>query len=96
MQSTPKPPQGAVERFLALGECTGIISDVMDELGIPAGVVGASMLQPTMPGKLIFGPALTVRNIAAARRSARGARRRTSTGWRSSRRTTWPRTATCW
>ena len=34
MQSTPKPPAGAVERFLALGECTSLISDVMDELGI--------------------------------------------------------------
>ena len=37
MQSTPKPPSGAVERFLALGDCSGIISDVMDELGIPRG-----------------------------------------------------------
>ena len=64
MQSTPKPPSGAAERFLALGDCTGIISDVMDELGIPAGVVGASVLKPTMPGQLICGPALTVRNIA--------------------------------
>ena len=64
MQSTPKPPSGAVERFLALGDCSGIISDVMDELGIPAGVVGASTLKPTMPGQVICGPALTVRNIA--------------------------------
>src|SRR4029079_13329306 len=63
MQSTPKPPAGAVERFLKLGDCTGIISDVMDELGIPAGVVGASVLRPTMPGRVICGPALTVRNI---------------------------------
>jgi hypothetical protein len=23
MQSTPKPPSGAVERFLALGDCSG-------------------------------------------------------------------------
>ena len=64
MQSTPKPPSGAVERFLALGDCSGIISDVMDELGIPAGVVGASTLKPTIPGQVICGPALTVRNIA--------------------------------
>ena len=63
MQSTPKPPPGAVERFLALGECTSLISDVMDELGIPEGAIGASMLKPTLPGKLICGPALTVRNI---------------------------------
>ena len=64
MQSTPKPPSGAVERFLALGDCSGIISDVIDELGIPAGVVGASTLKPTIPGQVICGPALTVRNIA--------------------------------
>jgi regulator of RNase E activity RraA len=64
MQSTPKPPAGAVERFLALGDCSGIVSDVMDELGIPAGVIGASVLKPTIPGQLLCGPALTVRNIA--------------------------------
>jgi len=33
MQSTPKPPDGAVGRFIALGECSSLISDVMDELG---------------------------------------------------------------
>jgi 4-hydroxy-4-methyl-2-oxoglutarate aldolase len=64
MQSTPKPPAGAVERFLALGECTSLISDVMDELGVPEGVIGATTLKPTLPGQLICGPALTVRNIA--------------------------------
>jgi regulator of RNase E activity RraA len=64
MHSTPKPPAGAVARFLALGDCSGIISDVMDELQIPAGVIGASVLRPTMPGHIVCGPALTVRNIA--------------------------------
>jgi 4-hydroxy-4-methyl-2-oxoglutarate aldolase len=64
MTSTPKPPAGAVERFLALGECTSLISDVMDDLGVPEGAIGASTLRPTLPGKLICGPALTVRNIA--------------------------------
>jgi regulator of RNase E activity RraA len=34
----------------------------MDELGIP-GVVGASVLKPTLAGARIVGPALTVRNI---------------------------------
>lgn len=64
MTSTPKPPAGAVERFLALGECTSLVSDVMDDLGIPEGAIGATTLRPTLPGKLICGPALTVRNIA--------------------------------
>jgi len=63
MQSTPKPPADAVERFLALGECSSLISDVMDELGVPQGAIGAATLKPTLPGKLVVGPALTVRNI---------------------------------
>jgi regulator of RNase E activity RraA len=64
MTSTPKPPAGAVERFLALGECTSLVCDVMDELGIPEGAIGATTLKPTLPGKVVCGPALTVRNIA--------------------------------
>ena len=52
-----------LERFRALGECTSLVSDVMDELGVPEGVIGATVLKPTLPGKLIVGPALTVRNI---------------------------------
>src|SRR3984957_13052819 len=63
MQSTPKPPDGAVGRFIALGECSNLISDAMDELGIPEGAISASVLKPTLPGKLLVGPALTVRNI---------------------------------
>jgi len=53
LMAVPRPPQGAVERFKALGDSTGIISDSMDELGIPCGVVGASVLRPTMPGSTV-------------------------------------------
>jgi 4-hydroxy-4-methyl-2-oxoglutarate aldolase len=63
LMAVPRPPQGVIERLLALGDPTGIISDTMDELGIPAGVIGASVLKPTIAGKTIAGPALTVRNI---------------------------------
>jgi hypothetical protein len=42
LMQVPRPPQGAVEAFLALGDPTGIVADAMDELGIPCGVVGAS------------------------------------------------------
>jgi regulator of RNase E activity RraA len=52
-----------VERFMALGDPTGIIADTMDELGIPPGVIGASVLRPTIAGTTMVGPALTVRNI---------------------------------
>ena len=63
LMTVPRPPSGAVERLLALGDPTGIISDTMDELGIPYGAIGASVLKPTIAGKTIVGPALTVRNI---------------------------------
>jgi regulator of RNase E activity RraA len=59
----PRPPEGVVARFLALDDTTGTVSDSMDELGIPAGVIGASVLRPTIAGKTIVGPALTLRNI---------------------------------
>jgi regulator of RNase E activity RraA len=63
LMQVPRPPQGVIEGFRALGDATGIVSDVMDELGIPCGVVGAHILRPTIPGSCIVGPALTVRNI---------------------------------
>jgi 4-hydroxy-4-methyl-2-oxoglutarate aldolase len=63
MMQVPRPPDGMVARFLALGDPTGIISDTMDELGIPSGIVGASVLRPTITGKTMVGPALTLRNI---------------------------------
>jgi 4-hydroxy-4-methyl-2-oxoglutarate aldolase len=74
MMSVPRPPAGIVERFMALGDPTGIVSDVMDELGIPAGVIGASILKPTLPGTIIIGPALTVRNILQRRDPLEAAR----------------------
>ena len=43
MMETLRPPEGIIEGFRALGDASGIVSDVMDELGI-TGVVGASVL----------------------------------------------------
>src|SRR5262249_47884006 len=62
MMEVPRPPKGLIEGFQALGDATGIVSDVMDVLGI-TGVIGASVLKPTMPGAIAVGPALTLRNI---------------------------------
>jgi regulator of RNase E activity RraA len=59
---TPPPPEGLIAGFRSLGDSSGIVSDVMDEIGI-TGVIGASVLRPTIPGSCIVGPALTVRNI---------------------------------
>jgi 4-hydroxy-4-methyl-2-oxoglutarate aldolase len=76
LMHVPRPPQGAVAAFLALGDATGIVSDAMDELGIPCGVVGAHVLKPTIPGTVIVGPALTIRNVAQRTDALEGARAR--------------------
>jgi len=74
MMTVPRPPQGVVERFMALGDPSGVVSDAMDELGVPPGVIGASVLRPTLPGTTIVGPALTVRNILQRTNPLDGAR----------------------
>jgi hypothetical protein len=50
LMEAPRPPEGIVEGFRALGDASGIVSDVMDELGI-TGVIGASVLKPTIAGR---------------------------------------------
>ena len=74
IMEAPRPPEGIIEGFLALGDPSGIVSDAMDELGI-TGVIGASALQPTIAGSCIVGPALTVRNIVQREHVYEAARR---------------------
>jgi len=74
LMATPRPPEGIIDGFRALGDVTGIVSDAMDELGI-TGVIGASVLKPTIPGSSIVGPALTVRNIVQREQVYEAARR---------------------
>ena len=74
MVEAPRPPEGIIEGFRALGDASGIVSDVMDELGI-TGVIGGSVLKPTMAGQSIVGPALTVRNIMQREHVYEAARR---------------------
>jgi 4-hydroxy-4-methyl-2-oxoglutarate aldolase len=74
MMAVPRLPEGVVARLKAIDGPTGIISDTMDELGIPCGVIGASVLKPTIPGTTIVGPALTVRNILQRIDPLKGAR----------------------
>jgi 4-hydroxy-4-methyl-2-oxoglutarate aldolase len=62
LMETPRPPAGVIEGFKSLGDASGIVSDVLDQLGI-TGAIGASMLKPTLPGACIVGPALTLRSI---------------------------------
>jgi 4-hydroxy-4-methyl-2-oxoglutarate aldolase len=74
LMESPRAPAGILEGFRALGDASGIVSDVMDELGI-TGVVGASVLKPTLAGSCIVGPALTVRNILQREHVYEAARR---------------------
>jgi len=74
LMATPRPPEGIIDGFRALRDVTGIVSDAMDELGI-TGVIGASVLKPTIPGSSIVGPALTVRNIVQREHVYEAARR---------------------
>jgi regulator of RNase E activity RraA len=74
LMEAPRPPAGIIEGFRELGDASGIVSDVMDELGI-TGVIGASVLKPTIAGRAIVGPALTVRNIMQREHVYEAARR---------------------
>jgi 4-hydroxy-4-methyl-2-oxoglutarate aldolase len=74
MLETPRPADGIIEGFTALGDASGVVSDVMDELGI-TGVIGASVLKPTITGSRIVGSALTVRNIVQREHVYQAARR---------------------
>ena len=66
--TVPRPPDGVIERYRKLGDASGIVSDVMDELGIPAG--RDRSFRPASrrcQASTIIGPALTVRNILQRR-----------------------------
>ncbi len=62
LMEVPRPERGLIDGFRALGDASGVVSDILDELGI-TGAVAASVLRPTIVGRSIVGPALTVRNV---------------------------------
>jgi regulator of RNase E activity RraA len=74
LMETPRPPAGLIEGYRSLGHASGILSDIMDELGI-TGAIAASVLRPTMQGVCIAGPALTVRNMIQREHPYEAARR---------------------
>jgi 4-hydroxy-4-methyl-2-oxoglutarate aldolase len=74
LMEAPRPPAGIIEGYKALGHASGVVSDIMDELGI-TGVIGSSVLKPTMTDTCIVGTALTVRNMIQREHSYETARR---------------------
>lgn len=57
----PRLPAELRQRYTALDDLTGAVSDAMDNLGL-FGAVPASTLVPTLPGTRLVGQAVTVRN----------------------------------
>jgi regulator of RNase E activity RraA len=58
----PRVSPAVIDRFLALEDLSGTVSDVLDKLGY-RGVVGASILIPTITTARVVGNAVTVRNV---------------------------------
>lgn len=58
----PRPPPGVVEALSGIEGATNLVSDIMDEMFL-SGVLPATVLRPTIAGRTIVGPALTVRNV---------------------------------
>ena len=56
MMELPRPDADLIAGFRSLGDASGILSDIMDELGI-TGVLPASRFAPTIAGACIVGPA---------------------------------------
>ncbi len=64
-----RPDSELIRRFEELEDITGTVSDALDKLGI-AGTIGSSILRPTISGRKIVGPALTLRHDPVSRQPA--------------------------
>jgi regulator of RNase E activity RraA len=56
----PRPSDAILSRYKALEDPSALISDILDTLGVN-GAVGASVLRPVLPDRVIVGPAVTLR-----------------------------------
>jgi 4-hydroxy-4-methyl-2-oxoglutarate aldolase len=61
-----------IERFRAIEDLTGSVSDAMDDLGLFAAIP-ATTLTPNLPGQRLVGRAVTVRNSERADSATRAA-----------------------
>ena len=57
-----RPSKEIIKGFLSIEDPTPSISDILDDLGL-ARAVPASILKPVCPGKVVAGPAVTIRYI---------------------------------
>lgn len=57
-----RPPAALVQKFLELDDLAGMVSRVLDRLGIVGAIPGHD-LSPVAVGQRVVGPAITVRNV---------------------------------
>lgn len=67
----PRTTKEIIERYRALPDATTTVSDMLDGYGV-RGVVAASHLKPLIPGKVIVGNAVTLRNIPERKTPTQG------------------------
>jgi len=57
-----RPDPALVEALRKIGDPTSTVADALDDLGLDRQIVSASTLVPGMPGKVVVGTAVTLRN----------------------------------
>lgn len=60
--SFPRPSRKTIEGFMSIEDPAPTISDILDDLGL-SRIVPASVLKPVCAGKVVAGPAVTIRYI---------------------------------
>lgn len=73
----PRPDPALIRQLEAIDDLTGTLSDVLDEMGINR-TIPASVLGPSIPGRRVIGPAITVRNVVQATDPYKNAQTRSS------------------
>jgi 4-hydroxy-4-methyl-2-oxoglutarate aldolase len=58
----PRPSAEMISQIKDIEDPTPTLSDILDEMGI-AGTVPANILKAVLPGKVVVGPALTLRYV---------------------------------
>ena len=67
----PRPAPELLDRYRNLEDPTPLLSDVLDSLGVN-GTIAASVLRPVNPGRVLVGPAVTLRYVPDVLQAARG------------------------
>lgn len=68
----PRLPESVLDTFRGMEDLSTTVSDILDGYGIK-GSVSTSYLKPIIPGKVIVGHAVTIRNIPVRKTVTKGA-----------------------